>query len=118
MRIERLDLTRYGRFSDYVIDFGARPGTSPDFHVVYGLNEAGKSTVAAAILDLLFGIEERSRYGAAKGRASVAELARLQRDADRRAAGTERLGGRGRAPEARQGEPRRQDNLGRSTRPR
>jgi uncharacterized protein YhaN len=71
MRIERLDLTRYGRFSDYAIEFGARPESGPDFHVVYGLNEAGKSTVAAAILDLLFGIEERSPYGAAKGRASV-----------------------------------------------
>jgi uncharacterized protein YhaN len=71
MRIERLDLTRYGRFSDYAIDFGARPESGPDFHVVYGLNEAGKSTAVAAILDLLFGVEERSAYGAAKGRASV-----------------------------------------------
>ena len=42
MRIERLDLTRYGRFSDYAIDFGPRPESGPDFHVVYGLNEAGK----------------------------------------------------------------------------
>ncbi|RBP04552.1 uncharacterized protein YhaN [Roseiarcus fermentans] len=71
MRIERLDLVRYGRFSDYPIDFGARPERGPDFHVIYGLNEAGKSTVAAAILDLLFGIEDRSAYGAAKGKASV-----------------------------------------------
>ncbi len=71
MRIERLDLTRYGRFSDYAIDFGPRPESGPDFHVVYGLNEAGKSTAAAAILDLLFGIDDRSAYGAAKGRASV-----------------------------------------------
>ncbi len=71
MRIERLVLTRYGRFADYAIDFGARPTSGPDFHIIYGLNEAGKSTVAAAILDLLFGIEERSPFGAAKGRASV-----------------------------------------------
>ncbi len=71
MRIERLDLARYGRFSDYAIDFGPKPESGPDFHVVYGLNEAGKSTAVAAILDLLFGIEERSAYGAAKGRASV-----------------------------------------------
>ncbi len=71
MRIARLDLTRYGRFSDYSLDFGAAPAKGPDFHIVYGLNEAGKSTAAAAILDLLFGIEERTAYGAAKGRASV-----------------------------------------------
>lgn len=62
MRLARLDLTRYGKFSDYAIDFGeAQPG-SPDLHIVYGLNEAGKSTSLSAYLDLLYGIEERSRY--------------------------------------------------------
>jgi uncharacterized protein YhaN len=71
VRIGRLDLTRYGRFSDYQLDFGAAPPGGSDFHVVYGLNETGKSTAAAAILDLLFGIEKQSGYGAAKGRASV-----------------------------------------------
>ena len=71
MRIARLDLTRYGRFSDYKLDFGPAPANGPDFHIVYGLNEAGKSTAAAAILDLLFGIEKQSPYGAPKGRASA-----------------------------------------------
>ena len=71
MRIARLDLTRYGRFSDYQLDFGAAPPGGSDFHVVYGLNETGKSTAAAAILDLLFGVEKQSPYGVAKGRASV-----------------------------------------------
>ncbi len=62
MRLARLDLTRYGKFTNYVIDFGeAQPG-SPDLHIVYGLNEAGKSTSLSAYLDLLYGIEERSRY--------------------------------------------------------
>jgi uncharacterized protein YhaN len=68
VRIARLDLARYGRFSDYVIDFGAAPSDGSDFHIVYGLNEAGKSTAAAAILDLLFGIEKQSAYGAAEVR--------------------------------------------------
>ena len=71
MRIGRLDLTRYGRFSDYSLEFGDGPSGGSDFHIVYGLNETGKSTAAAAILDLLFGIEKQSTYGAAKGRASV-----------------------------------------------
>jgi uncharacterized protein YhaN len=71
VRIGRLDLTRYGRFSDYRLDFGAAPPGGSDFHIVYGLNETGKSTTAAAILDLLFGIDKQSAYGAAKGRASV-----------------------------------------------
>ncbi len=71
MRIARLDLTRYGKFSDHALDFGAAPSGGSDFHIVYGLNESGKSTAAAAILDLLFGIDKQSAYGAAKGRANV-----------------------------------------------
>ena len=63
MRLRRLDLKRYGKFTDTVIDFGPRTRGEPDLHVVYGLNEAGKSTALSGYLDLLFGIEERSRYG-------------------------------------------------------
>lgn len=62
MRLRRLDLTRYGKFTDKSIDFGPRPSEGPDLHVVFGLNEAGKSTALSGFLDLLFGIEERSRY--------------------------------------------------------
>ena len=62
MRLRRLDLARYGKFTDRVIDFGERPEDGPDLHVVYGPNEAGKSTALAAFLDLLFGIDARSRY--------------------------------------------------------
>ena len=71
MRIARLDLTRYGKFSDHRLDFGPAPASGSDLHIVYGLNETGKSTAAAAILDLLFGIEKHSAYGAAKGRLSL-----------------------------------------------
>ena len=71
MRIARLDLTRYGKFSDHRLDFRPAPASGSDFHIVYGLNETGKSTAAAAILDLLFSIEKQSAYGAAKGRLSV-----------------------------------------------
>ncbi|ACI59264.1 conserved hypothetical protein (plasmid) [Rhizobium leguminosarum bv. trifolii WSM2304] len=62
MRLRRLDLTRYGKFTDHSIDFGAARPSSPDLHIVYGLNEAGKSTTFAAYLDLLYGIGERSTY--------------------------------------------------------
>ena len=61
MRINRLDLTRYGRFTDHVLDFGTAGG-KPDLHIIYGPNEAGKSTTFSALLDLLFGIEHKSRY--------------------------------------------------------
>ncbi|MBY3386533.1 AAA family ATPase [Rhizobium laguerreae] len=62
MRINRLDLTRYGKFTDAIIDFGARPVGSTDLHVVYGPNEAGKSTTLDAILDLIFGIGNTTKY--------------------------------------------------------
>jgi len=63
MRLRRLDLTRYGKFTDYSIDFGEHVAGRPDLHIVYGLNEAGKSTSLSAYLDLLFGIEERTKFG-------------------------------------------------------
>ncbi len=63
MRLSRLDLTRYGKFTNHSIDFGSAEADRPDLHIIYGPNEAGKSTIFAAYLDLLFGIEERSRYG-------------------------------------------------------
>ncbi|OQM73345.1 ATP-binding protein [Manganibacter manganicus] len=63
MRLRRLHLTRYGKFTDHSIDFGEHVSGTPDLHIVYGLNEAGKSTSLSAYLDLLFGIEERTKYG-------------------------------------------------------
>ncbi len=57
MRIRRLDLVRFGRFTDAAIDL---PSQTPDLHIVTGPNEAGKSTVRTALGDLLFGIPTRS----------------------------------------------------------
>lgn len=59
MRIDRLDLSRFGKFTDTTI---ALPVAKRDFHLLVGSNEAGKSTIRDAILDLLFGIEMRSAY--------------------------------------------------------
>ncbi len=60
MRFEQLHLHAYGRFKDQTLDFGSG---APDFHIIYGPNEAGKTTTLAAISDILFGIEERTPYG-------------------------------------------------------
>ncbi|MGV2182832.1 ATP-binding protein [Rhizobium rhizogenes] len=51
MRFNRLDILRYGALTDRTLDFrtGAR------LHVIYGPNEAGKSSALSAISDLLFG---------------------------------------------------------------
>jgi uncharacterized protein YhaN len=62
MRLRRLNLTRYGKFTDRGIDFGEPTAGEPDLHVIYGPNEAGKSTVFAAFLDLLFGIGSQSPF--------------------------------------------------------
>ncbi|KQV43294.1 MULTISPECIES: AAA family ATPase [unclassified Rhizobium] len=63
MRLTALDLVRYGKFTGRRIEFGAVNAGKPDFHIIYGPNEAGKSTLFSAFLDLLFGIETRSTYG-------------------------------------------------------
>lgn len=62
MRLRRLDLTRYGCFTDFRVDFGERVPSVPDLHVIYGANESGKSTLLAAFLDLLYKIPNRSPY--------------------------------------------------------
>lgn len=60
MRLRRLDLIRYGRFTDKTVDL---PAGKADFHIFFGPNEAGKSTALSAVEDLLFGIPARSPYG-------------------------------------------------------
>jgi len=59
MRFCELELVRYARFENCRLNF--RQGT-PDFHIVFGPNEAGKSTTLAAISDLLFGFPARTDY--------------------------------------------------------
>ena len=61
MRLDRLDLVRFGHFSDFTIDFGSAKNNH-DFHVIYGDNETGKSTSYNALLDLLFGFPARTNY--------------------------------------------------------
>ena len=56
MRIESLRIERYGAFEERSIEFAA----SVPLTVVYGPNEAGKSTSLAAVKDFLFGVPERT----------------------------------------------------------
>ncbi|MEV8468097.1 AAA family ATPase [Fluviibacterium sp. DFM31] len=62
MRLRRLDLTRFGRFTDFSIDFGVHSPDRSDLHVIYGPNEAGKTTAFEGYLDLLYGMPTRSPY--------------------------------------------------------
>ncbi|MFS2012051.1 AAA family ATPase [Azospirillum sp. CT11-132] len=59
MRFAELHLERYGHFEDCRLPFQAG---APDFHMVYGANEAGKSTTLSAVSDLLFGFPMRSPF--------------------------------------------------------
>ncbi|KUZ66200.1 chromosome segregation protein SMC [Burkholderia ubonensis] len=54
MRIKRLDLIKYGKFTDAALGF---PRADHDFHVIVGPNEAGKSTIRIAVSELLFGMK-------------------------------------------------------------
>lgn len=59
MRFSNLSLERYGRFEDCKLTFRAG---APDLHIVYGANEAGKTTTLAAVSDLLFGFGQRTPF--------------------------------------------------------
>ncbi|WP_161993164.1 ATP-binding protein [Lacisediminimonas profundi] len=59
MRLNTLELIRYGKFAGETLEL---PGAEHDFHFIVGPNEAGKSTIRAAIADLLFGIPARSTH--------------------------------------------------------
>lgn len=56
MRFVSLDLRAYGQFTDHTLDLG----DENTLHVVYGKNEAGKSTALRAIAAFLYGFPHRS----------------------------------------------------------
>ncbi|MBW2641393.1 MAG: AAA family ATPase, partial [Deltaproteobacteria bacterium] len=57
MRILEFRIIAYGPFTDKVIELS---GGKQGFHVIYGLNEAGKSSALRALRNLFYGIPERS----------------------------------------------------------
>ena len=50
MIIKKLDIAGFGKFQNFSLDF------SPNCNVIYGENEAGKSTLHAFIQAMLYGI--------------------------------------------------------------
>jgi len=57
MRFDRLHIPAFGPFTNLELTF---PVQGSDLHVIYGSNEAGKSSLLRAIRDLLFGIHSQS----------------------------------------------------------
>ena len=56
MRVKRLSIKAFGHFTDETINFSS---VKPGLHIIYGRNEAGKSTALRALKALLFGMPER-----------------------------------------------------------
>ena len=79
MRICRLDLLRYGRFTDVLVDLSDH---RPDMQIIFGPNEAGKSTALSAIEDLLFGIPHNSALNFLHEYGSMRIGAVLQKDGE------------------------------------
>ncbi|WP_367846949.1 AAA family ATPase [Rhodoferax sp. WC2427] len=57
MKLQKLYLSAFGPFTDKLLDFSATPA---GIHLVFGPNEAGKSSALRAMADLRFGIPVRS----------------------------------------------------------
>ena len=57
MRLLRLDLRAFGPFTDVVLDLS---GGKQGLHLIYGPNEAGKTSALRAVDQLFFGIPARS----------------------------------------------------------
>ena len=62
MQIDRAAIFRFGKLADRTVDF------APGINIVYGKNEAGKSTMHTFIRGMLFGIQPQ------RGRASKNDL--------------------------------------------
>jgi uncharacterized protein YhaN len=58
MRFRRLSLDAFGPFTGLSLDLSRASGNG--LHLIYGPNEAGKSSALRAISDLLFGIPEKT----------------------------------------------------------
>jgi uncharacterized protein YhaN len=58
MRFETFELRAYGGFANRTLCF---PHQAEDFHLIFGQNEAGKSTTLRAFSDFLFGIPKSTQ---------------------------------------------------------
>ncbi|WP_114965014.1 YhaN family protein [Alkalilacustris brevis] len=79
MRLRSLSLDRFGHFTDRQFDFG-KAGDTPDFHIIYGPNEAGKTTIMEAALRLFYGFAHREGYAFKHQRANLQVSGQLEID--------------------------------------
>jgi uncharacterized protein YhaN len=108
MRIKSLRIERYGAFEERSLDFAP---TAP-LTLIYGPNEAGKSTSLAAVKDFLFGVPERTAKTLLYGAEGLRLTASL-RMADGRLLTFRRRKGRGRTLTDGDGNPIEETQLAR-----
>ena len=58
MRFDTIHIPAFGPFTDFSLDF---ENTSHDIHLVYGANEAGKSSLLRGIHQMFYGIPAQSK---------------------------------------------------------
>ncbi len=100
MRFESLTLEHYGRHKELPLEFPASPGLA----LIFGPNEAGKSTSLEAISDFLYGVPERSARGQIFGADKIGIKATIVR-ADGTRLALKRRKGRGRTLTDASGQP-------------
>lgn len=72
MKIKQLRINRFGHFTDRELSF-----STGDFHVIYGPNEAGKTTLLEFVRGLLFDFPARTPYDF-RGPGEIAGVATLE----------------------------------------
>ena len=78
MQIDRAAIFRFGKLADRTVDF------APGINIVYGKNEAGKTTLHAFLTAMLFGLEKgRGRAKGTEGYPITAVRCSLASEADR-----------------------------------
>ena len=75
MKFLKIDLLAYGHFTNRSLLF---PSEGPNLHIIYGHNEAGKSTALRAISSILYGIDVQTRDDFIHAKSDLRIGARLQ----------------------------------------
>lgn len=91
MRFRHLAIPAYGPFTGLELEF---PDAGGDFHLIYGRNEAGKSSLLRAIRDLLYGIPGQTSDGFRHAYKDLRIAAEIENRAGQRLAFQRRKGNR------------------------
>ena len=84
MRLAELHLELFGHFEDAHFDFNRSSSSKDsDFHVIYGPNEAGKTTLMEGYLRLLYGFPKREQYAYMHDRKNLSVSGVIENDSEK-----------------------------------